>query len=152
MKNTGPVERTANDIPCGHAVKRPGPEDPETTYIKAERLGADYIHHYLVRIAPRRGGETTMIYVDPEEMLVDLGGPPDFRLAAGEARPDPAPGDIFENAGGLYLKAVEDPRSQKMFAFIDISSGRVKRRQQRGVITVYGSWRVNRFLPQKPGS
>jgi len=29
-----------------------------------------------------------------------------------------------------------------MFAFIDTTSGEVKRRQERGVITVYPAWRI----------
>lgn len=142
MSNPGPTPQMAYHVPRGHAVRRPGPEHPDTVFIKAERQGTEYIHHYLIQIAPRQADGLAMIYVDPEEMLIDSGVAPRFDCSHGETRDDPDIGHIFENARGTYLKVIEDPKSQKMFAFIDIASGEVKRRQERNVKTVYTSWRV----------
>lgn len=130
----------AYEVPRGNAVRRPGMARPGPMFIKAERQGTEYIHHYLIQITPTPGQELAMIYVDPEEMLIDCDSAPRFELPEGEARDDPAIGDIFENGRGTYLKVIEDPKSQKMFAFIDITSGEVKRRQERQVKTVFAGW------------
>ncbi len=143
MSDAEPQARKAEEILCGNAVRRPGGADTETVFIKAERQGTEYIHHYLIQIAPRRADGLALIYVDPEEELLDTGGAPAFAFSDGESRGNPDIGDIFENPKGAYLKVIEDPKSQKMFAFIDITSGDVKRRQERHVETVYRSWSVS---------
>jgi len=145
MSDPDPTPRMAYEILRGHVVKWPGAPDPETVFIKAERQGTDYIHHYLIQISPQQADLTAMVYVDPEEMLVEVGGPPRFSYSGGEARDNPDIGHIFETAKGTFLKVIEDPKSQKMFAFIDIASGEVKRRQERHVRTVYGSWQVTKI-------
>jgi hypothetical protein len=130
------------EVPRGHAVHRPDNEEQPITFIKAERQGTDYIHHYLIQISPACDQELALVYIDPEELLVDTGTAPTFDLSQGEMRENPAIGDIFQNIHGTYLKVVEDPKSQKMFAFVDITSGEIKRRQERGVRTVYSNWMV----------
>ncbi|MBT4933184.1 MAG: hypothetical protein HN889_06020 [Rhodospirillaceae bacterium] len=142
MNTADPTPIMAHQIPRGHCVRRAGSQQAETVFVKAERQGTEYIHHYLIQVIPRLPEGLAMIYVDPEEMLIDCGNPPTFDYADGETRNDPAIGDIFENPKGTYLKVIEDPKSQKMFAFIDTTSGEVKRRQERGVITVYPAWRI----------
>ncbi|NQU58259.1 MAG: hypothetical protein HQ513_13565 [Rhodospirillales bacterium] len=143
MNNSDPTQQMAFQVPRGHAVHRPGADQTDTVFIKAERLGTEYIHHYLIQIAPMQADGLAMIYVDPEEMLIDCGAAPHFEYSDGESRDDPGIGHIFENSKGTYLKVIEDPKSQKMFAFIDISSGEVKRRQERHVKTVYVVWQVS---------
>ncbi len=145
MNNPDPTPQMAHQVPRGHSVRRPGAEQADTVFIKAERQGTEYIHHYLIQIAPRQADGLALIYVDPEEMLIDCGGAPHFDFSDGETRDDPDIGHIFENPKGTYLKVIEDPKSQKMFAFIDIASGEIKRRQERRVKTVYASWRVSEF-------
>lgn len=135
--------RMAFEVPCGHAVERP---DSGTVFIKAERQGTEYIHHYLIQISPVPTEELALIYIDPEEELIDRGGQPTFDLAEGENRTDPDIGHIFENHQGTFLKVIEDPKSQKMFAFIDITNGDVKRRQERKVTTVYTSWQMGEIV------
>lgn len=132
----------AHLVPRGHCVRKPDSEQPETVFIKAERQGTEYIHHYLIQVTPRLAEGLAMVYVDPEDMLIDCGNPPKFNYSDGETRNDPAIGDIFENPKGTYLKVIEDPKSQKMFAFIDTTSGEVKRRQERNVKIVYASWQI----------
>ena len=142
MTEASPKSRKAYEILRGNAVQRPGDTHADTLFIKAERQGTEYIHHYLIQIAPRQGDDLALIYVDPEEPLIDTGGTPTFGYSEGESRDDPAIGDIFANGRGTYLKVIEDPKSQKMFAFIDITSGEVKRRQERRVQTVYSQWQM----------
>ena len=137
--------KLAFEIPCGNAVERPG-ADSGAVFIKAERQGTEYIHHYLIQISPVPTEELALIYVDPEEELIDRGGQPTFELSNAEDRPDPDIGHIFENHQGTYLKVIEDPKSQKMFAFVDIASGDVKRRQERKVTTVYTSWQMTAIV------
>lgn len=136
------TSKMAYDVPRGHAVERPGDEKSGTVFLKAERQGTDYIHHYLIQVSPMQAEGLALIYIDPEEMLNDLGCPPSFFLSHGEQKADPGIGHIFVNPKGTFLKVIEDPKSQKMFAFIDIASGEIKRRQDRNVSTVYSDWRM----------
>lgn len=137
------TSRMAYEVPRGNAVQWPRADNPQTVFLKAERKGTEYIHHYLIKVSPMQAEGLALIYVDPEEILIDTGCAPTFDYSSGENRPDPDIGHIFKNNKGLYLKVIEDPKSQKMFAFIDITSGEVKRRQERLVETVYRSWEIS---------
>ena len=146
MYDPSPSERMAYETPCGHAVKRPGKMDPENLYMKVEREGADYIHHYLVQISPLKSISLAMIYIDPEETLIDKGGIPTFELLSSEAHQKPQVGHIFESDNGTFLKVIEDPKSLKMYAFINIASGEVKRRQERNINIVYDTWQITKIV------
>ncbi|NQV46359.1 MAG: hydroxyacid dehydrogenase [Rhodospirillaceae bacterium] len=135
------VTRPAFDVPRGHAVARPGTDDG-AVFIKAERQGTEYIHHYLIQVTPAPAAEAMLIYVDPEDLLVDLGGRVSFTPGTPDEATEPAVGHIFTTAKGTYLKVTEDPKSQKMFAYIDTTTGEVKRRQERKITTVHMDWRV----------
>ena len=116
--------------------------------LKTERQGKDYIHHYLVVMDPAPTGPRGIIYIDPEEELTDCGATFTYAMSEGVERGDTrseraAVGDIFRNSGGLFLKVTDDPKSQKMFAFINIHSGAVMGRQERGVLAVFQEWRVS---------
>lgn len=135
----------SRDIPCGNAVILE--DDGEAVVcLKAERQGKEYVHHYLIPLDRRRGRELRLIYIDPEDEVMDCGLP--VAIDPGEAAGSPAPevGDAFRNAAGLFLKVIEDPKSQKMFAFIDIASGptlgQVRRRQERRLSAVHPQWRA----------
>ncbi len=138
----------SGEIPRGDAVIiHDGGET--VVCLKAEREGKEYVHHYLVPLDPHRGRKLQLIYVDPDDPLVACGCRVviDPGAAAGGTDPRAAQvGDVFKNAAGLFLKAIEDPKSQKMFAFIDIASGgalgQVRRRQERRLTAVYPQWRV----------
>lgn len=135
----------ATDVPCGHVVTRPGGDG--AVFVKAERLGREFlIHHYLIQLDPALGEEMALIYIDPEDMLVDHDIRPVFVLNDGVESDAPAVGHIFLNPKGTFLKVVEDPMSQKMFAFIDIATGDVRRRQERQVSRVHMEWRVETII------
>jgi hypothetical protein len=142
MNDSNPKIQPAYKIPCGHAVYIPNDMVPKNLFMKAERKGAEYIHHYLIQISLVRPIELALIYIDPEENLIDLGGIPPFELLCSKAYEKPEIGHIFESENGTFLKVIEDPKSQKMYAFIDISSGEIRRRQERNVNTVYDRWEI----------
>ena len=142
MGNINPSKKTAQKIPCGHAVYRPNDKNPENLYIKAERDGAEYIHHYLIQISPVKSFDLAMIYIDPEVILIDCGIIPTFKFSCTKNYKKPEIGHIFENNNSTFLKVIEDPKSLKMFAFIDLISGKVKRRQERNIKKIYDRWEI----------
>ncbi|MDH5750647.1 MAG: hypothetical protein OEY85_15160, partial [Rhodospirillales bacterium] len=98
---------------------------------------------YVVPLDPHPAHDMRLVYVDPEEELVECGGRAVFALAEGVTPEGWAEvGHIFQNDQGTFLKVIEDPKSQKMYAFVDIRSGEIRRRQERGVNTVFMQWRV----------
>lgn len=145
MSDHNPKKQPAHKIPCGHAVYLPDDTNPKNIFVKAEREGAEYVHHYLIQIGLVRSNELALIYIDPEENLIDWGGIPAFDLLCTNPLKKPEVGHIFESENGTFLKVIEDPKSQKMYAFIDINSGKIKRRQERNVKTVYDTWRINKI-------
>ncbi len=158
MSTAPRLKRTqAHGLPCGTAVMWPGRGDGSNAAdmficLKAERQGKEYVHHYLVAVDPTPGDGMGLIYVDPDEMVVDCGCrltlTPDLINSdqAAEASLSPGVGELFDTQAGRFLKVIEDPKSQKMFAFIHMAPGpdfgQIRRRQERGVIAVYGRWRV----------
>jgi hypothetical protein len=142
MIDYSPRERPAHKIPCGHAVHRPNDMDPKNLFMKAERMGAAYIHYYLIQISLVGSIDLALIYIDPEENLIDLGYNPTFDLICTKACKKPKVGHIFKSENGTFLKVIEDPKSQKMHAFIDISSGEIKRRQERKINVIYDTWEI----------
>ncbi len=137
-----PHRRKVHEIAAGTLVQR----DPDGPYfMTAEREGKEYVHHYLVRLHPRPASEaeTTVVYLDPEEDLLDHGAPPplDMGPVAGAARP--ACGDLFANAHGTFFMVRDTPRSQKHFAFVNTSSGMFSRREDRAVERVHADWALD---------
>ena len=150
MKNAITLKRRkAFEVRRGNAVIFTGGGGGEAMVcLKTERQGKDYIHHYLVVMDPTPADGFGMIYIDPEEELTDCGATFTYAMSEGVergyTRSERADvGDIFQNAGGFFLKVTDDPRSQKMFAFINIHSGVVMGRQERGVVAVFQEWRVS---------
>ena len=142
MGDLTPNKLQAHEILCGHAVCRPDNLGTKSIFMKAERKGAEYVHHYLIQISIVKLINLALIYIDPEEILIDKGYIPTFKLASTNAHKEPDIGHIFKNNNGTFLKVTEAPKSQKMFAFIDINSGEVKRRQERNITKVYDSWKI----------
>jgi len=134
----------ADQVPSGQGVVRPGGDT--TLYIKAERQGTEYIHHYLVQIDPVPGSALALIYMDPDDMLIDCNVRPSFKLAPAETVTAPDVGHIFANPKGVFLKVIEDPKSQKMYAFIDIATGDIRRRQERKISGVHATWQVENLI------
>ncbi len=150
MKNAITLERRkAFEIARGNAVIfTDGGGGEAMVCLKTERQGKDYIHHYLVIMDPAPADAHEMIYIDPEEELTDCGLTFTYAMTEGVergyTRSERADvGDLFRNTNGFFLKVTDDPRSRKMFAFIDIHSGAVMGRQERGVSAVFQEWRVS---------
>ena len=114
--------------------------DGPATFIKTERIGKEYIHHYAVQIFPRVLKNLGMIYLDPEDKIFDTVLAASFELGSATNDIPPNSGHAFKNAQGCFIKVDEDPKSQKMFGFINISTGIVMRRQERGITAVYTEW------------
>ncbi|MCB2102351.1 MAG: hypothetical protein KDE22_15850 [Rhodobacterales bacterium] len=134
--------KPAFDIPPGHAVLVER-GDACLVCLKAEREGKEYVHHYVVPLDPRPGTAHDMIYVDPDDVLVDCGARPAIVLEAAAEGLDAGPGDIFRTARGTFIKVIEDPKTQKMFGYVDVATGRIERRRERGLEAVYRAWRVD---------
>jgi hypothetical protein len=117
-------------------------DDDVVVCMKAEREGADYVHHYLVPVDPEFSEEARLIYVDPDDELVHWDGRIHIALADDGQAAAPDVGHVFTNAAGTFLKVIDDPKSQKMFAFVDIATGEIRRRQERGVTVVHTAWRA----------
>lgn len=137
-----PERRRAAEVPSGNLVQVEG---DGTWFMKAEREGKEYVHHYLVRLHPRadRVEDTAILYLDPDDPLLDHDRTPDLDLGdagSGDARPEC--GDLFRTAKGTFFKALEDPKAQKHVAYVNVASGDFARRQERGVEAVYAGWRL----------
>jgi hypothetical protein len=82
-------------------------------------------------------------YIDPELALVPVDGV-GLAFADGPARTEPDVGDIFANRLGLFLKIRDDAHSQRLFAYVDVRSGLIRARMERGIERLL-RWRVQRF-------
>ena len=116
-------------------------EGAPAVFVKAERIGKEYIHHYAVQLHPKTEGPLGMVYLDPEDEVFDTAMGVHFQFGEGCDSP-PEAGHAFENAKGHFIKVNDDPKSQKMFGFIECSTGIICRRQERAVTAVYTSWRA----------
>lgn len=131
--------RDAMDVMPGNVVILKT-DDGVAAFIKTERIGKEYIHHYAVQIFPRAKDNLGMVYLDPEDKVFDTTMAASFELGAETNIKQPAPGHAFENASGRFIKVIDDPKSQKMFGFIEISTAIVRRRQERSIVRVHSEW------------
>ena len=58
----------------------------------------------------------------------------------------PGVGHAFANPGGRFIKVIEDPKSQKMFGFVEPASGLVRLRQERKLEGVFPHWQARAKL------
>ena len=145
MNDTPKLERKmAYEVPCGHAVLI-GDGADSVFCIKVEREGRDFVHHYVVPLDPMPAGPLTLVYVDPEDSLVDCGGHVAFTFGRRHEadRPAPAAGDVIETPAGVFLMVNDLPSSRKLYGFVDLSSGDLRRRQDRKVTAVYDGWEAH---------
>lgn len=110
--------------------------------MKAEQDGKDFIHHFLVPLDPRPAAPLQVIYVDPEEELLDCGGTITLALGAAAGEGPIAHGEILRSDRGTFLKVKGDPRLAWVEAFIDMDSGMLKRRQGRHAAEIFRDWRL----------
>ena len=113
--------------------------------LKTEREGKEYTHHYLVQIDPTPNEGYCLLYIDPEENILDCGIRPGFQL---ENPVDITTmnrselGYIIETPAGTFLKVSEDPKMQKFCGYVNIHSGEIKRRQERNVKAAFPEWQA----------
>lgn len=140
----GPAHRQAHEIGCGALVIR-STEDGHAVCLKLDRIGKEYIHHYVVVLDPKPQGDLELVYVDPEEKLFDCFATMD--LEPGEARDCSLDaGHLFENKDGHFIKVLDDPKSQKMLGYVEAATGLVRIRQERSVKGVHPDWKARAKL------
>lgn len=146
MAATPTFERKeAQSVDCGNLVILEADGGKTLICLKAEREGKEYVHHYLIQLDPVPDEGYCLLYIDPEDELVDCGAPPAFELETPTdistiSRSDV--GYIIETQAGVFLKVSEDPKMQKFCGFVDIRTGEIKRRQERNVKAAYPAWRA----------
>jgi hypothetical protein len=133
----------AHRVPPGSIVTAPldGITGP---CLKVERPARDYVNHYLVPLTGERS-HLALIYIDPELMLEPLNG---AALVLGtEGVGHPETGDVFRTPKGTFLKVLDEPKAQKVFAFVDLATGLVRPRMDRHAGDVVG-WRISDPRPE----
>ncbi len=116
----------------------------EAVCLKVERLGRDFVNHYLVPLDPLPGPREALMlrYVDPAEPLAPCDEPLDL-LVEPMADAPAAVGTVLRNARGLFLKVHDTPNTGRSFAYVELATGMVAGRQERGVAGVL-RWRLAR--------
>lgn len=129
----------AHEVPGGSLVRHLGKE-----WLKAERDSKDYVNHYLVGV--RAEPDLTLLYIDPDIDLEILA--PSVRpeaLAARAEGQESCFGDLLAtDAGRHFIKALDIKKDgQRHLAYVDIQSGEIRPRQERGSLTVYSAWTLH---------
>lgn len=136
----GPAHRQAHEIGCGALVIR-STADGHAVCLKLDRIGKEYIHHYVIVLAPKPVGQMGLVYIDPEERLFDCFATLDWEL--GEANGQtPEVGHAFANKDGQFIKVLDDPKAQKLFGFVEPATGLVRIRQERNLKSVHPHWKA----------
>ena len=102
--------------------------------LKAERRGKDHVNHFLVPLAPVPDRRTlALAYTDPDAAIEPADG---VSLALADAAEEGPPeiGDAFAAAGATYLKLADGPQSQRLHAYVDLSTGQVRPRMDRHAV------------------
>lgn len=126
------VTRPAHEIAPGSFVKAEIGGRP-TLCLKVERVGKEHTNHFLVPLDPlddRRA--LALVYIDPQEDLAPVDGVA-FAFADGPEETAPLVGDMFANPHGAMLKVIDDPRAQRLYAYVDVASGQVRARMERNI-------------------
>lgn len=137
------LTRPAHEIAAGSFVKATVADRP-TLCLKVERVGKEHTNHFLVPVEPvgdRRA--LALVYIDPNEPLAPVDGV-SFVLADGPAETPPEVGDTFLNSSGVMLKVIDDPHSQRLWAYVDIASGQVRPRMERHIQRLV-AWSIQRI-------
>lgn len=111
----------------------------EVTCLKAQRLGRDYVHYYLVPLDPAPDLLTLkLVYCDPERVVTVIDG--GIGIAPVD-RAEAEVGQVFSNGSGHFLKVFDTAKTERYHAFVDLSSGEVRLRQERNISGVF-IWRL----------
>ena len=111
--------------------------------LKVERHGRDFVNHYLVALEPSGDRRVlALLYIDPDHPLTPVEGP---TLAFGETTTAfPDIGDAFVTPKGPFLKLRDEPKAQKVYAYVDLATGLVRPRMDRQTQGVIGWSVINR--------
>ncbi|MBF0374944.1 MAG: hypothetical protein HQL39_16185 [Alphaproteobacteria bacterium] len=138
----------ACEIPAGHLVDA-AVGGAVALCLKAERAGKGHVNHYLVPLEPLDGGLRAMrlVYVDPDSPVERrsgalIVGP----LAEGAAAPAQVGDVLVTEAGEVFLKVLDDEQSQRLWAYVDLASGQVRRRRERHAAGLR-AWRLEITAP-----
>lgn len=102
-------------------------EGGETLCLKVERAARDYINHYLIPLAVERR-RLALVYVDPDTPLSPAMGTLELGESSGGY---PDIGDAFVTPAGTFLKLLDEPKAQKVFAYVDLATGQIRPRMER---------------------
>lgn len=111
--------------------------------LKAERQGRDFLTHYLIPLDPLPAdpGRLRLHYVDPETPLL----PAAVRLTVGaEVRRPAEVGEVVINALGRFLKVYDAAKTERHFAYVEVASGEVRLRQEKGGVPATAAWHLER--------
>ncbi len=114
-----------------------------TLCLKVERIGKEHVSHYLIPLDPLEDRSSlALICVDPAGETVPEGG---IALVFDEIDEigGPEPGDVFVCRFGTFLKVIDDPRAQRVHAYVDVETGLLRPRMERDVERRL-TWRVRR--------
>lgn len=128
--------RLAHDVPGGALVRH-----LDRVWLKASRDSKDYVNHYLV--PAQAEPDLALLYVDPEIALevIAPAARPD-RLVARPSGQDAQSGDLLADEMGRHvIKALDVKKDgQRHLAYVDVETGNIRPRQERGSLTVYAAW------------
>ncbi|MFA7430481.1 MAG: GNAT family N-acetyltransferase [Rhodospirillaceae bacterium] len=114
--------------------------DAEIIGMKTIRHGKGFISHYLVPLDGQLGApqDLMLIGVDTDTPM----RPADLRLDLIAVDGTTAEcGHVLENAAGRFLKVREAYKDAFSLAYVEITAGDIRRRQDRGITAVY-AWAV----------
>lgn len=114
--------------------------------LKAERQGKDFLNHYLVPLDPRPADSARLRlhYIDPDASLI----PAAARLVVDAAEGRAAEvGDVVVNPLGRFLKVHDTAKTERHYAYVEVTSGIVRLRQEKGAIGV-ATWHLDRTVDQ----
>lgn len=141
--------RKAFEIPPGQVVIRPG--DPLAVGIKLHQVAKEFLRHYLLPLHPPPEEGLRLEYLDPEEELVDCGGPLRFELGAEAPITPGLPHPVFRNGRGTFLRVIGAERAytmseaQRLYQadnFVELTSREVLARQDRNLKGHYPDFRI----------
>lgn len=129
-------------------------EGVEVRCLKAQRIGRDYVHYYLVPLDPPPDDlrSLRLIYADPEAVLTVVrdaaieiapAAPRDFvaedEVPGGETV---AVGEVLANGSGHFLKVFDTAKTERYHAYVDLGSGMIRLRQERNIKGIF-TWRLS---------
>ena len=134
--------KAAYDVAPGQTILRNGENGVEVC-VKGERVGKEFVRHYLAPLVPKPGDDAALYYLDPEDEVAVCSG--QLRISLGDARDVPvASGCAFVNGRGTYLRLDEHARfhGHKALSYLDMATGDVRSRQEKGITAVHPDWTV----------